>query len=75
MQHCLQIINDGKQNKPGVNIRPVGDTASYEAAQIFQEVIRHIEYISNAENVYDNASEFQVYAGIGYWRIITDYVQ
>jgi hypothetical protein len=24
MQHCLQIINDGKQNKPGVNIRPVG---------------------------------------------------
>jgi hypothetical protein len=73
-QHCLQIINDGKQNKPGVNIRPVGDTASYEAAQIFQEVIRHIEYNSNAENVYDNASEFQVYAGIGYWRIITDYV-
>lgn len=74
MQHCLQIINDGKQNKPGVNIRPVGDTASYEAAQIYQEVIRHIEYNSNAENVYDNASEFQVYAGIGYWRLVTDYV-
>jgi hypothetical protein len=74
MQHCLQIINDGKQNKPGVTIRPVGDTASYEAAQIYQEVIRHIEYNSNAENVYDNASEFQVYGGIGYWRIVTDYI-
>lgn len=74
MQHCLQIINDGKQNKPGVNIRPVGETASYEAAQIFQEVVRHIEYISNAENVYDKASEFQVIGGIGYWRIITDYL-
>jgi len=74
MQHCLQIINDGKQNKPGVNIRPVGDTASYEAAQIYQELVRHIEYNSNAENVYDNASEFQVYAGIGYWRIVTDYI-
>lgn len=74
MQHNLQIINDGKQNKPGVNIRPVGDTASFEAAQIFQEVVRHIEYLSNAETIYDNASEFQVTCGIGYWRIVTDYV-
>lgn len=73
-QHNLQIVNDGKQNKPGVNIRPVGDTASFEAAQIFQEVVRHIEYISNAETIYDNASEFQVDAGIGYWRVVTDYI-
>jgi len=68
-QHNLQIINDGKQNKPGVNIRPVGDEASFEAAQVFQEVVRHIEYISSAENVYDNASTFQVNAGWGYWRV------
>lgn len=74
MQHNLQIINDGKQNKPGVNIRPVGDDASFEAAQIYEEVVRHIEYLSNAENVYDKASEFQVIGGIGYWRIITDWV-
>lgn len=73
-QHNLQIVNDGKQNKPGVNIRPVGDTASFEAAQIFQEVVRHIEYISNAETIYDSASEFQVDAGIGYWRVTTDYL-
>ncbi len=74
MQHCLQIINDGKQNKPGVNIRPVGDTASFEAAQIFQEVVRHIEYISYAETIYDSASTFQVIGGIGYWHITTDYL-
>lgn len=73
-QHNLQIVNDGKQNKPGVNIRPVGDTASFEAAQIFQEIVRHIEYISNAETIYDSASEFQVDAGIGYWRVVTDYI-
>ena len=71
-QHNLQIINDGKQNKPGVNIRPVGDDASFEAAQVFQEVVRHIEYISNAENVYDNAATFQVCAGWGYWRVTTE---
>ena len=71
-QHNLQIINDGKQNKPGVNIRPVGDEASFEAAQVFQEVVRHIEYISSAENVYDNASVFQVNAGWGYWRVTVE---
>ena len=73
MQHCLQIINDGKQNKPGVNIRPVGEYASFEAAQVYEEIIRHIEYLSNAENIYDKASEFQVIGGIGYWRIVTDW--
>ena len=71
-QHNLQIINDGKQNKPGVNIRPVGDEASFEAAQVFQEVVRHIEYVSNAENVYDNAATFQVNGGWGYWRVTVE---
>ena len=73
-QHNLLIINDAKQNKPGVNIRPVGEDASFEAAQVYEEVVKHIEYISNAENVYDSATVFQVQAGIGYWRIITDFV-
>jgi hypothetical protein len=71
-QHNLMIINDAKQNKPGVRIRPVGDEASYEAANIFQELVYHIEYISGAENVYDNAVTWAVEAGIGYFQIITE---
>lgn len=73
-QHNLLIINDAKQNKPGINIRPVGDNASFEAAQVYQEVVRHIEYISSAENVYDNATVTQVQGGMGYWRVCTDYI-
>jgi hypothetical protein len=73
-QHNLMVINDAKQNKPGVRIRPVGDEASFEGSQIFQELVYHIEYISNAENVYDSATSFQVQAGWAYWRIDTDYV-
>jgi hypothetical protein len=73
-QHNLQIINDGKQNKPGVTIRPVGEEASFEAAQVFQEVIDHIQYQSSAENVYDNASKFQVDGGWGYWRVAIEKV-
>jgi hypothetical protein len=73
-QHNLLIINDAKQNKPGIRIRPVGDEASFQSAQIFQDIIYHIEYISGAENVYDSATEFQVKGGWGYWRVVTDYV-
>jgi len=62
------------KTNPGVRIRPVGDEASFEGAQIFQELIYHIEYISSAENVYDSATSFQVQGGWGYWRIDTDYI-
>lgn len=73
-QHNLQITNDAKQNKPGVTIRAVGDGSTYESAQVMEGVVRHIEYQSNAEAAYDTASDFQVQAGIGYWRIVTDYI-
>lgn len=72
-QHCLQIINDGKKNKPGIKVRPVGGEATFESAMAFEDVIRHIEYASNAQVAYDKASEYQVQGGIGYWRVITDY--
>jgi hypothetical protein len=73
-QHNLQIINDMKQNKPGITIKPTSGDASYESAQVMQDLIRHIEYKSNATLAYDLAASFQVQAGWGYWRVKTDYV-
>lgn len=72
-QHNLQIINDAKQNKVGVKIRPVGNEATYDSAQIMEGIINHIEYISDAQDAYSTATKFQVEGGIGYWRIVTDY--
>lgn len=72
-QHYLQVVNDGKQNKPSCHVHPVSNGATYEAAQVFEGIVRHIEYISNAQTAYDRASEFQVGGGIGYWRLITKY--
>lgn len=72
-QHNLHIINDAKQNTPAIKILPTGDDATYESAQIFEGIIRHIQYISNAPVIYDTATEFQVKSGIGYWRVVTDY--
>jgi hypothetical protein len=73
-QHALMVINEAKENKPSVRVSAVGGEASYESAQVFEGVIRHIEYQSNASDAYDTALEFQVEAGIGYWRVVTDYV-
>ena len=72
-QHNLQIINDAKRNKPSIKIQPTGNGATYESAQIYEGICRHIEYISNAQVAYDTATTFQVQGGIGYWRVVTDY--
>jgi len=72
-QHNLQIVNDARQNKPQIRIQPVADGASKEAALVFEGVCRHIEYISDAQTAYDTATYHQVYGGIGYLRIVTEY--
>lgn len=72
-QHCLQIINDGRQNKPSIKFRAVGGGATFDSAQVWEGLARHIEYRSNASDAYDTASEHQVKMGIGYWLVTTDY--
>lgn len=72
-QHCLQIINDAKQNKPEIRINPVSDEATKASADVYEGVIRHIEYMSNASVAYDTATEHQVHGGIGWWRVIVAY--
>jgi hypothetical protein len=62
-QHCLQIINDAKQNKPSVKCLPIDGQADIEIAKILDGIIRHIEYNSHAEIVYDTATEFAVQGG------------
>ena len=72
-QHCLQIVNDARQNKTSVKIKPVGNEATYEAAQVMEGIVRHIEYISDAQAHYTRATKFQVQGGIGYLTVRTDY--
>ncbi len=72
-QHCLQIINDARQNKAQVKVTPVGEGATFEAAQMLSGLVRHIEYQSQATEAYEAATNTQVRGGIGYWRVETDY--
>ena len=74
-QHVHQVTNEQRQNRPSVKVIPVDDKADVEVAEIFDGVIRHIEYISDADVAYDTACENQVTYGEGYFRILTKYCE
>ena len=72
-QHVHQVTNEQRANRPGIKVIPADDRANEEVADIFNGVIRHIEYISDADVAYDTACEQQVAFGEGYIRLLTEY--
>lgn len=72
-QFVSQVVNDQRQNRPGVRVHPASGDASTDVAETLQGLIRGIEYDSGAEAVYDCAYQHAVVGGRGYWRIVSDY--
>jgi hypothetical protein len=72
-QHVRQVTNDQRQNRPSGKVIPADDRADPEVAEIYNGMVRHIEYISDADVAYDTACENQVSYGEGYIRILTEY--
>jgi hypothetical protein len=72
-QHVHQVTNEQRMNRPGIKVIPADDKADVDVADVFNGVIRHIEYISDADVAYDTACENQVSYGEGYIRVLTEY--
>jgi hypothetical protein len=72
-QHVKQVTNDQRQNRPSGKVIPANDDADVEVAAIYDGIVRHIEYMSDADVAYDTACENQVTYGEGYIRILTEY--
>lgn len=68
-----QVVNDARQNKPSVHVRPVDDYADKETAKVLGGIIRNIEMQSGADIAYDTAIENAVQYWVGYIRIDVDY--
>ncbi len=68
-----QVVNDQRQNRPAINISPVGDRANVELAQMERGLIMAIERDSDAELAYDTAFESAVDIGWGYWRYLIEW--
>lgn len=72
-QFVSQVVNDQRQNRPGIRIHPASGDASEDVAEILQGMCRGIEYDSRAEAVYDGGYQGSVVGGRGYWRIVSEY--
>ena len=72
-QYLNQVINDYRQNRPSIKVLPVDDKGDEEVAEVYNGIIRNIEYQSSADMAYDTAYEAAVDGGFGYFRIVTEY--
>jgi len=74
-QHVRQVTNEQRQNRPSPKVIPADDHADVAVAEVFDGIIRHIEYMSDADVAYDTACDNQVVYGEGYIRILTEYTR
>ena len=74
-QHVRQVTNEQRQNRPSGKVIPADDRADVRVAEIFDGMVRHIQYISDADVAYDTACDNQVTYGEGYIRILTEYIR
>ena len=72
-QHVMQVVNDERQNRPQIKVRPVDDKGDPEVAKIYDGILRHIQDKSRADVAYDTAFEAAVDGGFGFWRVLTEY--
>lgn len=72
--YCNQQINTQRQNRPQGKVVPVDNGADPEVAKLIEGLIKDTEEASDFESVADVAAENATYAGLGFIRIITDYV-
>jgi hypothetical protein len=72
-QHVHQVTNDQRQNRPSGKVIPADDKGDIEVADIYNGMVRHIQYMSDADVAYDTACENQVAYGEGYIRLLTEY--
>ena len=72
-QHCNQIINSIRQNRPSAKVSPVDGDGDKKTALILGGMLRAIQSNSNADTAHDTAAEHSVYGGEGFWRVLTEY--
>jgi len=72
-QYVNQLINDVRQNKRSIKAAPQGLGATDKTAEFRQNLIRQIEYRSNAQQAYSVMFENTAQRSYGYLRITPEY--
>lgn len=72
-QFVRQVTGDIRKLNPAVKVFPADDAATPDVAEVYEGLIRGIEYRSDASSVYEGAAESAAQCGMGAFRILTDY--
>jgi hypothetical protein len=72
-QFVRQVTGEIRQMRPAIKCVPVDDRGDPETADIIAGLFRYVENRSSAKIVYGKACDSQVTAGIGAWRVMTEY--
>jgi len=68
-----QVVNDARQNKPGVIVSPVDNGADVKTANIINGIIRSIQRNSCADVAFDTALDNAVSCGFGFFKVGIEY--
>ena len=67
------VANEARMNPPSIEVLPVDSSSDAETAKILEGMIRHIQYVSKAEQVYETALEQSTKGGFGPFKVTTKY--
>lgn len=73
-QFIRQVTGQIRSINPAIRVVPGDATSSKDTAEVYEGLIRQIENESDAASVYEAAAESAAACSIGYWRVLTDYV-
>jgi phage terminase large subunit len=73
-QFVEQVTGDMRQMRPSIKCVAVDDRGDPKTAEVIAGMVRYIENRSSAsEGVYPDGADSQVQAGIGHWKVCTEY--
>jgi hypothetical protein len=73
-QRCRRVVNDTRNNLPSIRFRPVDDRSDKDTAEVLNGLVRHVEDVSSAAVAYLTALDWAATCGLGYFRILTEFV-
>jgi hypothetical protein len=68
-----QTANEARMNQSGIQVNPVDMESDPDTADVIEGMIRHIEYVSKADEIYETAVEQSTAGSFGYFKVVTEY--
>ena len=66
-----QVVNDARQNKPGIIVSPVDNGADVATAEVINGLVRAVQRNSNADIAFDTALDHAVSGGFGFFVLVS----